>query len=92
MVIDTKYKLQYQSKAVHEDIRQVSGYARLKKVRKELGFENEEHKIIDCLIVYPDLEAPRDPDYTLEYIKQHRTEIAAYHKVYKLGITLPIII
>lgn len=91
MVIDTKYKLQYQSREVHEDIRQVSGYARLNKVRKELGFENEEHKIIDCLIVYPDLYAPKDQDYTLQYVKENRQELSAYHKVYKLGISLPFI-
>ena len=91
MVIDTKYKLQYQSKEVHEDIRQVSGYARLNKVRNELGFQNEEHKIIDCLIVYPDLDAPKDQDYTSEYVKENRQELSAYHKVYKLGISLPFI-
>lgn len=91
MVIDTKYKLKYQSSEVHEDIRQVSGYARLNRVRKELGFENEEHKVIDCLIVYPDLEAPQDQDYTIEYIMEKRQELSAYHKVYKLGIALPII-
>lgn len=91
MVIDTKYELQYQSKEIHEDIRHISGYARLNKVRKELGFENEEHKIINCLIVYPDLDAPKDQDLTLEYIKEKRLELSAYHKVYKLGIALPII-
>lgn len=91
MVIDTKYKLQYQSREVHEDIRQVSGYARLNKVRKELGFENVEEKIIDCLIVYPDFDAPKDQAYSLEYIRENRQEIAAYHKVYKLGIALPFI-
>ena len=60
-------------------------------MRKELGFEYEEHKVIDCLIVYPDLEAPQDQDYTIEYIMEKRQELSAYHKVYKLGIALPII-
>lgn len=89
MVIDTKYKLQYQTRAIHEDIRQVSGYARLNKVREELGFENEEDKVIDCLIVYPDLDAPQKENFTLDYIKENRKEISSYHKVYKLGISLP---
>lgn len=91
MVIDTKYKLKYKTKEVHEDIRQVSGYARLKKVRKELGFERQDDKVIDCLIVYPDLDSPRDVGFTLDYIRENRKKVEAYHKVYKLGISLPTI-
>ena len=46
----------------HENIRQVSGYARLRNVYKEL--EIEQGNIIDCLIIHP------DQDYGLEDLKE----------------------
>ncbi|KIA83646.1 hypothetical protein OA84_09170 [Kaistella solincola] len=92
MVIDTKYKLQHKSQDVHADIRQVSGYTRLNKVRKELGIDKDDERHIDCLIVYPDLNAQKNQDFNLEYIIEKRSELLAYHKVYKLGISLPIIL
>lgn len=66
MVIDTKYKLHYKQGHIHSDIRQVSGYARLRKVRNELLTEAEKDKIIACLIVYPEIGIERDFNYTLE--------------------------
>ncbi|PTT17245.1 restriction endonuclease, partial [Flavobacterium sp. HMWF030] len=56
MVIDAKYKLHYQNGHLHEDIRQVAGYARLKKVRKQLNISESDDRNINCLIIYPDLE------------------------------------
>ena len=88
MVIDAKYKLHYQNGHLHEDIRQVAGYARLNKVREKLRVTDD--KNIDCLIIYPDMENGIE-DLSLESIKNNREEIKAYHKVYKLGIKLPII-
>ncbi len=91
IIIDTKYKLHYQHGQIHEDIRQVSGYARLKKVRKECNILDDTH--IKCLIIYPTLEVVSE-SFTLDKIKEHlseENEIKAYHKVYKLGIQLPVI-
>src|SRR5690606_21618206 len=56
MVIDAKYKLRYQNGLYHEDIRQVAGYARLKKVRQKLSLTDEDDSNIECLIIYPDVE------------------------------------
>lgn len=89
MVIDAKYKLHYQNGHLHQDIRQVAGYARLNKVRKELNVTDDRN--IDCLIIYPDMENGLD-DLSLENISKEMTLIKAYHKVYKLGVTLPIIL
>jgi 5-methylcytosine-specific restriction enzyme subunit McrC len=89
MVIDAKYKLHYQNGHLHEDIRQVAGYARLKKVRNQLNVVDD--KNIDCLIIYPDMENGIEV-LTLENIKQFRNEIKAYYKVFKLGVKLPHII
>lgn len=101
MVIDAKYKKKYASSSVHEDIRQVSGYARLNKVLKEtnLMHPNGELKkvndqfvdaMVDCLIIYPDL-TKADFEFTFENICEKRTPLKAYHKVYKLGVSLPLI-
>ncbi|PAM93184.1 restriction endonuclease [Flavobacterium sp. IR1] len=88
MVIDAKYKLHYQAGHLHDDIRQVAGYARLKKVREQLNVTDDEN--IDCLIIYPDMENGISI-LTLENIIQFREEIKSYYKVFKLGVKLPLI-
>ncbi|PIQ50036.1 MAG: hypothetical protein COW03_02140 [Cytophagales bacterium CG12_big_fil_rev_8_21_14_0_65_40_12] len=86
MVIDTKYKLKYLNGVNHEDIRQVSGYARLEKVYETLGIEKG--KTIDCLIIYPDQENGFD---NLEEINLRDTVIPKYYDIFKLGLKLPTI-
>lgn len=86
IVIDAKYKLGYKftsHEGYHEDIRQVSGYARLKNVRQKAGVTNQD-QLLDCLIIYPDQEG-------LESIpeKFKEVEIDAYERVYKVGVKLP---
>lgn len=92
MVIDAKYKLHYKSGHLHEDIRQVAGYARLNKVREKLQVTDDRN--IDCLIIYPDMENGLDV-LSLENIiiqkNKEENKIKAYHKVYKLGVMLPLI-
>lgn len=90
MVIDAKYKLHYKHGQVHQDIRQVAGYSRLMKVRKQLNFNDKDDTNIDCLIIYPDMQNGVD-DLTFDTIKDKRQNIEAYYKVYKLGIKLPVI-
>ena len=92
MVIDAKYKLHYQNGHLHQDIRQVAGYARLNKVREKLKVTDDRN--IDCLIIYPDMEKGI-MDFSLENIinqkNKEENKIKAYHKVYKLGVMLPLI-
>jgi len=88
MIIDAKYKLQYKTGHLHQDIRQVAGYARLNKVRDKLNINEDRN--IDCLIIYPDLKNGID-NFSLDSIIQNREPILAYHKVYKLGVKLPLI-
>jgi len=107
MVIDTKYKLKYTKSHIHKDIRQVSGYSRLKKVINEMKSKSdkwEEDKMMDCLIIYPHLHQPDEDlcnnppsllhNFSIENIKKQfdnkENQIAAYHKVFKLGINLPL--
>lgn len=91
IVVDAKYKIKYNYSQIHEDIRQVAGYARLNRVRKEVGFEecNEE---IPCLIIYPK-SAGNEYDSKLEVDKLliDSNKINAYDKIYKIGISLPLI-
>lgn len=92
MVIDAKYKTWWKNAKwedktkkddIRDDIRQVSGYARLEKVYEKLGIKYPIS--IDCLIVYPDLEAK--PEICREEMK--KTEVNGYYGIYKLGVRIP---
>lgn len=89
MVVDAKYKPQYKDGNISiEDIRQVSGYARMKSVYKELQIEDNYDKVIDCLIIYSDQKAGRK-----DFVKDNFDYIPEdnYVKFYKIGIELPIV-
>lgn len=86
MVVDAKYKPQYQDGKINiEDIRQISGYARLKKVYDFLNFED--YKIIDCLVIYSNQNANRK-DFKGENFKLEDEK--EYNRFFKIGIELPI--
>jgi 5-methylcytosine-specific restriction enzyme subunit McrC len=89
MVIDAKYKSLYIYGKNHNDIRQVSGYARLEKVYDKLGLD--ENKTVDCLIIYPDIENGKNLKNFIPAVFQKMTEISGYKKFYKIGIQLPTI-
>ena len=86
MVIDAKYKMTYLNGSHDEDIRQVSGYARLRKIYEALG--KEQGEVIDCLIIHPDQENGLE---NLANVNLKATEIERYFDVYKIGIKLPYI-
>jgi 5-methylcytosine-specific restriction endonuclease McrBC regulatory subunit McrC len=87
IVVDTKYKLKYNYSQIHEDIRQVAGYARLNKVRNQSPQSSDE---VPCLIIYPKpIETEVNTKLVLNNLPVEK--INAYHKVYKIGINLPII-
>ncbi|KUY20026.1 hypothetical protein BAZ12_02805 [Elizabethkingia miricola] len=94
MIIDTKYKLHYKHGHIHQDIRQVAGYSRLKSVRQALTIDEQNDRNINCLIIYPTLEN-KETDFKLDSILESfdlkENQIQTYHKVYKLGIQLPVI-
>jgi 5-methylcytosine-specific restriction enzyme subunit McrC len=87
IVVDTKYKLKYNYSQIHEDIRQVAGYARLNKVRNQSPVSSEE---VPCLIIYP---KPIGSEVNTKLVKGLLLveKINAYHEVYKIGINLPTI-
>ena len=83
MVIDAKYKPVYEDSRVIDDIRQISGYARLEKVYQKLGLDGS-NELIDCLIIYPSLD--EDTNFNLKDKK-----IAGYRNIYKQSISIPLI-
>ena len=90
IVVDTKYKLKYNYGQIHEDIRQVAGYARLKKVRNKVEYNGNEE--LHCLIIYPKpiTNSKDEINLQIDNLISENSAINAYHKVYKLGIPLPI--
>lgn len=87
IVVDTKYKLKYNYSQIHEDIRQVAGYARLNKVRNQSPKSSDE---VPCLIIYPKpIETEVNTKLVLNNLPVEK--INAYHKVCKIGINLPTI-
>ena len=90
IVVDTKYKLKYNYSQIHEDIRQVAGYARLKKVREEVGLQANNNEEISCLIIYPKpIGSEVNTKLVMDLLLVEK--INAYHEVYKIGINLPTI-
>lgn len=87
MVVDAKYKLHYKAGHFHSDIRQVSGYARLKTVYDALGKKGGSH-LINCLIIFPSHQSDVKA-FKLADELGSLPRIGAYHGMYKLGIPMP---
>lgn len=84
MVVDAKYKSRYKEGVLHDDVRQVAGYARLKKVYQELGVQSR--SVIDCLIIYPDQDEGHD---ILGHVDLTSRPMEGYENVYKLPVRIP---
>ncbi len=87
MVVDAKYKPQYKNNKISvDDIRQISGYARIKKIYKYLDIKEE--NTIDCLVIYSNQFANRidfkGDNFNFE-------EESDYNRFFKIGIELPLI-
>lgn len=93
MVIDAKYKPQYEDHAILEDARQLSGYARARSVFGKLypGVSENDIPVIPCLIIYPNqkdgLEVGSPINVTSLDDEKHK--IPNYLKFYRLSIKLP---
>lgn len=86
MVVDAKYKPQYKDgKISTEDIRQISGYARLHKVYSYL--EADVNNVIDCLVIYSNQMSNRK-DFKGDNFNFQ--EESGYNRFYKIGIELPV--
>jgi 5-methylcytosine-specific restriction enzyme subunit McrC len=83
MIVDAKYKLKYGHTYIIDDIRQVSGYARLRAVSEELG--KSDNEVIDCLIIYPNQDSSNELPRELLSVP-----INGFNRFFKIAIQLPI--
>ena len=90
-VIDAKYKPRYKDGSISkEDAREVAGYARLSKIYRLLGLNEETALPIKCLIVYPDQS--QDEHFGFDNRSEPAFErIPEYVRIYRVGIKLPVI-
>ena len=94
MVIDTKYKKIYQNNDQRndrynsDDIRQIAGYARDKKILQCLDYSEDEMQnvVVDCLIIYPDQNFDENLPENLK-----DSPIDQFTKFYKAPVKLPTI-
>lgn len=85
MVVDAKYKPRLENSDISmDDARQVSGYARLKSIYKEMNI-SDESKMIDCLIIYSN----QNIEMNKSIERGHWLESKNYVGFYKQGIKLP---
>lgn len=91
LIIDTKYKPSYgradnNKLSLINDARQLSGYARDRKLNKVLGVEEQAMSTtnVPCLIIYPSSTGLTElADYT------QKEEVKEFINFYKLGVKLP---
>jgi 5-methylcytosine-specific restriction enzyme subunit McrC len=87
MIIDAKYKPKYKDEDKIEDIRQLSGYGRDKKLLEMLHVA--ETSVVDLLIIYPNPEGVTD--FKNDILLNNRENIKKFVQFYKIGIKLPTI-
>ena len=103
LILDTKYKPRYGAETfdagdVLDDIRQLAGYARDRKVLKMLGIqeaEGQDSAVVPCVIIYPEVRGG-DVKFDGMYspIDQVQLEVAPLGELvefYRMGFPLPVL-
>lgn len=89
LIIDTKYIPQWEDKTHHDNVRQLSGYARSISLReKVLKRGSDDTTIINCLVIYPNKKGCLQFNKN-ENLINGKTPIDTYLKFHKLPIQLP---
>lgn len=89
LIIDAKYIPQWENTVSHDNIRQLSGYARSVSLRKKLlRRDRDDTTIIDCLIIYPSENGCLHFSNS-DSLLNDNTSIDSYLKFHKLAIQLP---
>ena len=73
LIMDAKYKPRYanSNSRIIDDIREISGYARDKKILRELNINENDNKEIKCVIIYPEpIKLDTEEDWTEEEKKE----------------------
>ncbi len=86
VIIDAKYKPKYENGGIsHDDAAQVSGYGRLKSIRKELDIQDDS-SLTNTLIIYTSNASENESIIKEELLLE---ENKRYHKLYKYSIQIP---
>ena len=99
LILDAKYKPRYGAGTFEvEDIRQLAGYARDRKVLKKLGIQETEEQdsaVVPCVIIYPEVRGVDVKfDGSHSPIDQVRLEVAPIGvlvEFYCAGFPLPVL-
>lgn len=98
LILDTKYKPRYGTGTFDvDDIRQLAGYARDRKVLKKLGIQDQETQdveVVPCVIIYPtaqgdaiEFEGAHSP---IEQSHMRVKPIGELTGFYRIGFPLPV--
>lgn len=88
LIMDAKYKPQYKAGLALEDIREISGYTRDRKILKTIGAD-EEDKEVRCVVVYPTETEEKNIAKELT-LWDRATEIDEFRNFRKIGVRVPI--
>lgn len=89
LIIDTKYIPHWAERDNHDNIRQLSGYARNHRLRKQIMIDAvDETTILPCLIIYPG--KTNAVTFDTPNVLDKAEMIDAYLKFHKLAIELPL--
>lgn len=105
IILDAKYKPHYEdsNRRILDDIREISGYARDKRILKQLGGDKEENEI-KCVIVYPEPEKLKSDEdeqeadsdcrvvktFLQDTLLSQCSEIKWFRNFYKISVPLPV--
>ncbi|MBL7894834.1 MAG: hypothetical protein JNK50_06055 [Bacteroidia bacterium] len=90
IVIDAKYKPQYSNEYIIDDIRQISGYCRDKRILNKMGYLPPDYNktVLKGLIIYPDGEY-LDKDQKETIMIEKVEPIEEFVELYKMKVRLP---
>ena len=108
LIMDAKYKPHYDNsnRGIIDDIREISGYARDRKIINTLGVNYSDNEEVKCLIIYPEPTIfVDDSDMEQDEIQEdscneasfiggllsQSSEIKLFRNFYKISAKLPII-
>lgn len=90
LIMDTKYSPKWQdSGVVTENVRQLSGYARIASLRQQVGADDKE--MLPCMIIYPSPDGIEHFTAPLIMNESRLEKVQHYDEFYKLGVKLPTI-
>lgn len=91
LILDTKYITSWEEKVEHDNVRQLSGYARSVGIRRKLGI-TDDMTMCPCVIIYPNADGVSDfMDCTEKlFDDDYAKPVKAYTRFKKISVALPV--